>query len=158
MVRLVPMTETNFESYMEVTIKDYAQEHVKAGNFNPEDAIDLAREQLDRILPERLSTDGHFFNSVEDDNSQNKVGVLWYAVDDRGGMKKAFVYDVIIFEEYRRRGYGSETFQVLEDIVRNQGLDEIALHVFGHNRVARKMYEKLGFVETDVMLSKKLSA
>ena len=44
----------------------------------------------------------------------------------------------------------------LEETVRALGLDEIRLHVFGHNGAARALYRKLGFVETNVMMAKQL--
>ncbi len=157
MVSLVPLTESEFEAYLEVSIREYAQEHVKAGNFKPETALEQAQKQLERILPDGFSTEGHFFNSIEDDSDQTKVGILWYAIDDQGRGKRVFVYDIVIFEEYRRQGYGLKTFKLLEDVVRKLGLAEISLHVFGHNQLARKMYKKLGFIETDLILSKKLS-
>ena len=33
----------------------------------------------------------------------------------------------------------------------------ISLHVFGHNRVARALYEKLGYETTNVNMTEKLS-
>jgi ribosomal protein S18 acetylase RimI-like enzyme len=45
----------------------------------------------------------------------------------------------------------------LEARVISMGLDVISLHVFGHNRAARSLYEKLGYETTNVYMSKKLS-
>lgn len=35
-------------------------------------------------------------------------------------------------------------------------LKEIGLHVFGHNKAARGLYEKLGYVETNIKMEKSL--
>jgi ribosomal protein S18 acetylase RimI-like enzyme len=40
--------------------------------------------------------------------------------------------------------------------MREMGITTIALHVFKHNHPARAMYEKLGYVGTDTMMSKEL--
>lgn len=34
MVRLVPMNPTEFEVYLESSVQEYAQEHVRAGNMD----------------------------------------------------------------------------------------------------------------------------
>jgi len=47
--------------------------------------------------------------------------------------------------------------QALEERVRHLGLSTISLHVFGHNHAARALYEKLGYVTTNVMMSKTLT-
>ena len=89
MVRLVPMTETEFESYADLSLKEYARDHVRAGNFEPENAIEQACEQVNGLLPEGLSTEGHHLCSIQDDSGQTKVGVLWYAIDDQGGAEES---------------------------------------------------------------------
>jgi RimJ/RimL family protein N-acetyltransferase len=47
-------------------------------------------------------------------------------------------------------------FAALEPIARDLGYDEIGLHVFGDNEVARHLYRSSGYVETDVMMRKTL--
>jgi ribosomal protein S18 acetylase RimI-like enzyme len=73
-----------------------------------------------------------------------------------GGQTFAFIYDIIIFEEYRRRGYGEATMLAVEEKVREQGLNSIALHVFGHNHAAKTLYEKIGYEITDINMMKKV--
>lgn len=66
------------------------------------------------------------------------------------------LYNLTIFEEYRRRGYASEALSVLEDWAREQGMAGIILHVFGHNHSARALYRKSGYVERNVTMVKKV--
>ena len=40
--------------------------------------------------------------------------------------------------------------------VKEKGFSRLGLHVFGHNKVARKLYESLGFETTNVVMSKGL--
>ena len=157
MVRLVPMNQTEFQTYLDSLLQDYAQDHARAGNFSAENALELAKLQVQQILPDGLDTQNHYFFNVEDETLANRVGVLWFAVQDRGAGPIAFVYDVRVYEEFHRRGYGTQTLQILEEKVREMGLTTISLHVFGHNHPARAMYKKLGYVETDVMMSKTIS-
>ena len=104
-----------------------------------------------------MASQNHYFYTIEDETLATKVGILWFAVQERGGRPGTFVYDVQIYEAFRRRGYGTAAFQALEEKARELGLTTISLHVFGHNQPARAMYRKLGYVETDVMMSKTVS-
>ena len=157
MVRLVPMNQTEFQTYLDSLLQDYAQDHVRAGNLSAENALELATLQVQQILPDGLDTQNHYFFNIEDETLANGVGVLWFAVQNRENGPIAFVYDVRVYEESQRRGYGTQAFQILEEKAREMGLTTISLHVFGHNHPARAMYKKLDYVETDVMMSKTIS-
>ncbi len=91
-----------------------------------------------------------------DEATGEKVGHIWFTKMTYGGQTFAFVYDLIIFDEFRRRGYGEATMRALEEKVREQGLDSIGLHVFGHNHAAKALYEKIGYEITDLNMQKKL--
>ena len=155
MIRLVPMTETEFQAYLVDDIERYAQEHVRMGNWHSSEALQKSKDEHQRLLPDGLATQNHFFFSIEDEQRGAKVGIIWFAVyDDRS---QAFVYDFLIYEEYRRQGYGTQTLLALEAKVKELGIDKIALHVFAHNHVARALYEKTGFEITGIYMTKKLA-
>jgi len=158
MVRLVLMSETEFDTYLESSVGDYAQEHIKAGNWSSEKALQLAEQSYRKLLPDGLATQNQHLFSIEDKTLGTKVGILWFAVQDREAGPRAFVYDVRIYEQFLRRGYGTQAFQALEEKVRKLGMTTITLHVFGHNQAAQAMYEKLGYTTVDLILSKTLNA
>ncbi|HED03437.1 MAG TPA: GNAT family N-acetyltransferase [Candidatus Fraserbacteria bacterium] len=150
------MSETEFDMYLESSVQDYAQEHVKAGNWNAEKAMQLAEQSFHKLLPDGFATQNQHLLSIEDETLGTKVGILWFAVQDHEAEPRAFVYDVQIYEQFRQRGYGTQAFQALEEKVQKLGLSTITLHVFGHNHAARAMYEKLGYVTIDLIMSKTL--
>jgi ribosomal protein S18 acetylase RimI-like enzyme len=84
------------------------------------------------------------------------VGTLWIAIQARGTQRVAYVYDVVIGPEHRRRGHAERAFKALEQEAVGLGLSGIALHVFGHNHGAQALYAKLGFVATNINLFKSL--
>jgi len=157
MIRLVPMNETEYQEYLAVSIANYAQEHVKAGRWNAENALQSATQEYQQILTDGLDTKNQYLFTIVDELTGDKVGMLWFAATERANEPVAFIYDVNIYEPFRRRGYGEQAFQALETKVRALGLKNISLHVFGHNHAARAMYEKLGYVTTNVMMSKSLT-
>lgn len=155
MIQLIPMSISEFEAYLDHSIQSYAQEKIKSGNWRAEEGLELSRKEFDHLLPNGLETPDNYLYTIQNEDDE-AVGILWVAKKDWGGKPKAFVYDVEIHEDYRRRGYAQEAFGALEGVVRGLGLDEIALHVFGHNVAARALYEKLGYVITNINMSKQL--
>jgi ribosomal protein S18 acetylase RimI-like enzyme len=91
---------------------------------------------------------------VEDELDQ-KVGILWVAINHRG-LPTAFVFDVEIYEAFRRCGYAEQAFLRLEEEMKALGMTKIGLHVFGHNHAARALYEKVGYETTNIQMAKAL--
>lgn len=144
------MSEADFKAYLEILIPDYAQEHVKSGRWTAEEALAESRANIEGLWPNGLATENQYIFNIAADEETEPVGILWFAVE-KG---KSFVYDIVIHDAFQRRGYASQAFLILEDKVRQMGLNTISLHVFGHNYAARALYQKLGYVETNVMMSK----
>ncbi len=157
MVQFVAMSQSEFEEYYESAVQDYAQEHVKAGNWLAEEAQQMSEESYRKLLPDGLTTSNQYLFTIEDEKIGEKVGMLWFSVDEQTATPRAFVYDVQIDRNHRRRGYGTQAMEALEEKVRELGLTKILLHVFGHNQAARAMYAKLGYEVTSLYMSKKLS-
>ena len=155
-VRLEAMSEEEFSQWRDSHSIDYAHEKVKSGAWSIEEAPRLADEEYTRLLPQGLQTADNFLYTAIDEATGDKVGHIWFTKMTYGGQTFAFIYDIIIFEEYRRRGYGEATMLAVEEKVREQGLDSIALHVFGHNHAAKTLYVKIGYEITDINMMKKL--
>ena len=156
MVHLGPMTETELQAYLEPAIAEYAAEHVKAGRWSPAEALEESRKEITQLLPDGLKTAKQHLFSIRDDSGAN-LGMLWFAVRERGASRSAFIYDVRIDEPFQRRGYATQAFQALETLARDMGITAISLHVFGHNMAARALYEKLGFVTTNLSMTKTIA-
>lgn len=156
MVQLIPMTENEFKDYLKAAVEEYAQEHVRAGNWDPAEALQKSEQEFQQLLPQGVaSPDQHLFSIVDDAGA--KVGMLWFAVRHKGAHPYAFVYDFMIDEQFRRKGYGRQAFAVLEEKAKSLDLDSIALHVFGHNQAAIALYQAAGYEITNLHMSKKLT-
>jgi ribosomal protein S18 acetylase RimI-like enzyme len=152
MIELKSMSEVDFRAYLEVLIPDYAQEHVSGGRWTAEEALAASRAEIEKLLPGGLATKDHYLYNVMADGEAQPVGLLWLAVE-KG---KAFIYDIVIHDSFRRRGYATQSLLALEEKVRQLGLNTVSLHVFGHNQGARALYQKLGYTETNVQMTKTL--
>ncbi len=157
MVRLIPMTETDFQAYLEEDIERYAQVRVGAGDWHPSEALQKSREEHQQLLPDGLATKNHYLFSINDEVLGSKVGAIWFALYDKQLQPLAFVYDFLIYEEFQRRGYGKQALLALEAEVKDLGIDKIALQVFAHNHIARALYEKTGYETSSIYMTKKLT-
>ena len=156
MVTLTPMRADEFAAYLAETVPAYAEDKVAAGQWAADAALRLAREEFDELLPQGLATpDNHLF-TLRDPATGGSVGVLWFAIQQRGSEKIAYVYDVLVHPPFQRRGYATQAFAALEAQAAARGLAGIALHVFGHNAAARALYDKLGFEPTNLSLFKRV--
>ncbi len=156
MVELIPMTEDQFRGYLGFAVANYAREAVRAGNVAPQAAMQAAQQQFDHLLPMGLDTPDQHLSAIRDGARAENVGYLWFGVRDDGARPFVALYDLLIFEAYRRQGYGSQALRALEQEVKALGFHEIRLHVFGHNHPARALYEKMGYAATNVTMAKRL--
>ncbi len=157
MVRLVPMTENEFQAYRQRSVEEYAQEHVRAGDWHPSEAVQKAEGEFLHLLPDGAASKNQYLFSLEDDLAGVKVGMIWFAVRDKASRPSAFIYDFVIYEEFRRRGYGRQALTALEEKARELGLDTISLHVFGHNQAAIALYQQAGYEATSLYMAKKVA-
>ena len=156
MTPLVPLGEAGYAAYLEEAIPGYAADKVASGQWSEAESLELSRKSLEELLPQGLATPDNLLFSIVDETAE-PVGMLWIAVQERAGQRIAYVYDVSIEPAHRRRGHASRAFHALEDEVRAMGLAGIGLHVFGHNASARALYERLGYVATNISMFKPLA-
>ncbi len=143
--KLRNMTDIAFSEYLEKAIPDYARDNIESGRWAEQGAIERSREDHKRLLPEGIKTpNNHLFEIISVDQ-ECAVGVLWLAVEDKYGIKTAFIYDIEVKEEYRRKGYARSALLELENFASNLSIDSIGLHVFRQNSSAQALYNSLGY-------------
>ncbi|WP_455675655.1 GNAT family N-acetyltransferase [Pradoshia sp.] len=151
MVRLEEMKSDEFQQYLDFAIKNYAAEHVKAGNWDETEAVSKAALEYEKLLPDGEKTNNHFLFTIRD--GEQDIGIIWLA---KRSADKGFIYDIYIKEGNQGRGYGKKAMKEIENVAKKLGLNRIGLHVFGHNQSARGLYDKLGYIETDIIMEKRI--
>lgn len=152
---LKPMTQTEFESYQEILVKDYAQENVEAGYWDESDAIERSRKSVSDLLPQGVATPNHHIFTVCE--GEQRVGIVWMRATLDAPIKSGFIFDIAIEEDQRSKGFGKQTMQLVEDQAREMGLTQMGLHVFAKNKVARNLYEGLGYEVKSLNMTKLLA-
>jgi ribosomal protein S18 acetylase RimI-like enzyme len=148
---LRPITETEFSAWLSHAIPEYAADKIASGAWPEQGALERSRQDHEALLPRGKDTPGHFICSILGD-SGGPVGTIWFAAEERGTARVAYVYNVVIQPEHRRRRHALRAFEALDAEAGRMGLAGVALHVFGHNAAAQALYAKLGFKPTNFNL------
>jgi len=156
-LHLAPMPEEVYGDYHQVLVRDYAKDKVAAGTWAAEEADKLAIESIDGLLPDGVRTENHHLFSIETADKGQKIGYFWVFFDPTQADKEGFIYDFLVFEELRGQGFGGKALESLNLKAKELGMKKISLHVFGHNRVAIGLYNKLGFETTDISMTKTIN-
>ncbi len=137
-LELLPMTGPEFDDFLSGNGEEYAGELVAAG-MTEEAAAQQSSEQMAQLLPDGQASPGmHFFTAWV---GGRPVGSLWLCTQD----PMAFVYDVVVDESERRKGYGAAIMNAGARWSRDQGHPVLGLNVFAHNPGARALYDRLGY-------------
>ena len=155
-LQLRPMTPDEFGAFRSRLIRDYAAEHVRAGNWSAEESEALAAEQTDQLLPRGVNTPRVLMLMAETPEGE-PVGHVWVALERRPGSGGgAWIYDIEVAPDRRGQGYGRVLLRAAEDETARRGVTAIGLNVFGGNAVARQLYETSGYDVTTLQMRKEL--
>ncbi|MCY9549994.1 GNAT family N-acetyltransferase [Lysinibacillus xylanilyticus] len=152
MITLHPMNQEEFKRYISYAIEDYAKDKIACGNWSEDEAIDLSRESFERLLPKDEKTENNHLLSIF--HNDILVGMIWISQKAPTNPSEGFIYDFVIFEQYQGQGYGKKAMKEAEIIAKELGMNKIGLNVFGHNKIARGLYEKMGYEITNITMAK----
>lgn len=158
MTVLVPMRAEAFATVIEAAVSDYAADNVAAGRWPAAEALSLSRAETERLLPQGLATPAHQIYEIQDQTRGDFVGFVWFAVMERGSAKAAYVYQIQVWDEFRRRGHARAALLEVEAMARAQGLSSVGLHVFSHNPNAQALYVSLGYEVQSLNMLKRLAS
>ena len=144
------MSSDEYAAWYAESLVDYAQSFVDSGILSPDQARRRAEDDFSRLLPDGVDTAEHVLRCAFVDDQ--RVGVVWVHVFDRDGAVEAFVYDVEVAPEHRGKGYGRALMQACHELCRERGAGAVSLNVFGHNEVARRLYDSLGYQVTSTSM------
>ena len=85
------------------------------------------------------------------------MGIIWLSAQVNVPHPIGFIYDIVIDEAMRGKGFGKQAMLAIEDKARKLGPESIALHVFFHNTTAVGLYEKIGYKTRSLNMVKELA-
>jgi ribosomal protein S18 acetylase RimI-like enzyme len=156
-LHLRPLRADELPAYIEHGRGAYERDLVAQAGLTPAAARQKTKNDWSRLFPDGAVPPGNELYAIEDAETGERVGDLWFAErDDDVGEKTLYVYSAEIAPEHRGRGLGREAMRLFEEEGRRRGLSRTNLTVLGGNEVARSLYRSLGYVERAVFMSKDL--
>jgi len=150
-VKLETMQQEEYDRFLERGIREYAEDHVRNGNWPAEGSLERSKKEFEDLLPEGVnSKDQHLWSILDEEN--NRIGILWVQVKDH----KAFIFDFLLEEAFRGKGFGKQALSAMDQKLKHMAVESVALHVFGDNINAQELYKKMGFEITGMHMRKML--
>ncbi|MCL4450108.1 MAG: GNAT family N-acetyltransferase [Candidatus Thermoplasmatota archaeon] len=153
MVEFKPMTKDEFPAYWKYSVDSWKRDMERAGLIEKDISYEKAEEQVKKFLPNGIDTPGHRLMHIM--KNEETIGSIWFEIRQRGA-KEAYLWDIVIDENYRGKGYGRDTMARLEEFVKKEGAERISLNVFGSNAIARNLYIKMGYQDAAITMMKYL--
>lgn len=153
-VALETLSREDFEAYRRYTVENYAREKAESGQWAASDSLRRSEKEIASLLPDGVDSKGHFLYSIR--AGADEVGRVWLHVREEAGRSLAWIFDFVIFAEFRGKGFGSKALPATEAKAKELGADETGLHVFAHNKIAVSLYERSGYEATSIVMSKRL--
>lgn len=149
-ITLTSMTPDQYAIFRAGQEAAYAAEILASGSASPTAATAKAAADMAELLPDGQDTPNQLIWTAY--AGDDAVGWLWLEVAAGPDGVRAFVFDIEVRPEFRRRGHGRAIMRAAERESRDRGAVTIGLSVFGHNHGARALYDSLGYEATEALL------
>jgi RimJ/RimL family protein N-acetyltransferase len=146
MIRLRPMSQSEFEASVERTIVRRAENSVRRGLWTEAAALQASRLTSAGILQDGLTATGHAYCQIIESENNTLVGETWFVQREDGGIPTIWVDWLWIDPAHRRRGYATQVLRELARRAGELGAGNIGLDVYADNPEAAGLYAKLGYV------------
>ena len=144
-ITLQSMTESDFENYKKYSIKVYSQGMLDEKEYpNYEAAYASGYNEVTNFYKTLREGESYQAYNIMEETSHTIVGYLVFSYLIYNGQKIAFIDYIEIFPQFRRKGYAKRAMELMEEIVRKDGLPLIDLNVMLHKVGAQKLYASLG--------------
>ena len=154
-LRLAPMSEEDYQRFYNKSLQEYAYNQMKTGNWDAQNAVGMARNDLAEMLPQGLETPNAFLSNIIND-AEEKIGMMWFYVDDGRPKKTAILLEFFLFPPFRGKGLELEALSTFEKGIHAIGVQRVELQVFGHQDEEIAMYTNNAYYKTMVLLAKDL--
>ena len=154
MIKFRKMIKEEFEIYKSKLIQSYAETMANNTKRSLEATLAISEQQINGLLKDGVDTKNHYVYNVVAIVSGETVGILW--VNVRPEDNRAFIFDIEIDKQYQGKGYGKATLAELEVLMKEMKVNQIGLNVFADNTTAFKLYEKSGYIVTNMNMQKEL--
>lgn len=156
-VTFTPLPQADFDAYLSEAKAEYAKSLTENG-LEPGAARERACQEFDALVPQGTLSPNNYVMAVRDAKTMACVGQVWILDMTVGDTRVAYICDIRVLVEHQGQGYGTAALQLLDDFVRQLGINRLQVHVVGKNLRAAEFYGRGGFVTTDIMMQRDVPA
>ena len=132
-IRLHPVDKDNWRELVDLAVAEDQQQWVAPNTHSI----------IEGLMEPGMMSRGIYADAVP-------VGYILYLVNTN--RKWGYIARFMIDARQQGKGYGRQAMlMVIEDLKKQVGLERLLVGVVPQNTVARKLYEKLGFVDTGIL-------
>jgi ribosomal protein S18 acetylase RimI-like enzyme len=155
LVVLVPLTPQERHAFTSALVADYVDYLVVRGEVaDPVTARAQAGAAIEAEVEAAVQAREQFW--AAHDAEGTTVGWLWVRCPMEGlPASAAFLYQIVVKAEVRRRGYGTAMLAALEDVLAAGGRSELRLNVWDTNEAGRRLYERAGYIQVERFAAKR---
>ena len=155
-MRFALLTPEQASAYLPHSQRGFADDLVRAGALDEDRALRTAVADYSS-----LEGDGTTYVAgyAEIDGAEEWVGVIGWALkgfDADHEERTLYVYDLEVFERFRRRGFGEGLLAHAAAEAERAGADAVRLTVWAGNDAATALYRRLGFVDESTRMRMRL--
>lgn len=151
MIRLVEKSPDDLARWLPANWELYRQDLIAAGVSVGEAQSNVEHHRSKLFVDGRPAPGQHILDVW---NDEDKIGSLWLSQQEEGRSSEWFVYDIVVDDVFRGRGFGRLGMAAAEEFVRDRGGTKLGLSVFGFNTVARYLYESMDYKIVSVSMVK----
>lgn len=152
------LTDDEIKTYLPHAKKGYVHDLTTAGALSDDRAIALADKDFDWVV---VNSSSEYYGAFDEiDGAIVNVAVFCVALD---GVDVAHdeptlhLYDLEVFEPYRRHGYGLAILGEVREMALDRGAESVRLTVWAGNDGARELYRAAGFMPENERLRFRLT-
>jgi ribosomal protein S18 acetylase RimI-like enzyme len=149
-VSVRPMIDAEFDAWLASDIEGYATDVADSGLLTYDEARAMSVKAYGEMVPQRLATPGYTWWCLDSDRDR-AVASIW--IKHTFAPTMSYVYSVETRPEHRGRGYGRAAMLAGEWATAQVGHQHLGLNVFGHNAIAIRLYDRLGYVTVEQLRS-----
>ena len=109
-------------------------------------AIEINASCPDKQAADSVDISSDYAGLYADGDAGITVGYLWFFAVEKEERDIAFLMDIFVRPEYRRKSIARKALRLAEKLLAERGYDTIRLHVEDSNTAAKNLYAGLGYV------------
>jgi ribosomal protein S18 acetylase RimI-like enzyme len=152
-ITLKVKSDAILKAYIAQCVENYVREKTSDGL-----AVELAREQAQKMFGDAFPGGKPAQGQIAYDImlQDTRIGTLWIGVKSPKDPEIWWIFDIEIYGDYQRKGYGRQAMALAEESAKQHGAKVLGLNVIGNNTAAIALYTSASYEPKVIQMRKSL--